>query len=103
MRVHPRHFVNEDNLAANGQPLKKPLQFEERLKPALQAGAGVMPVPPERKSEILQLALHPLAFQSGAVECEFIAEDLVDQKRLANAPPTVNGDKFRVLRFVSRL
>ena len=32
MRVHPRHFVNEDDLAANGHPLEKPLQLEERLK-----------------------------------------------------------------------
>ena len=92
-RVHPRQFVEENDLAA-ATARQGVRERTERGDPGRGRRTLRSEGPPHRIGERLQLVLHAAFGKPSVLEGKPVAERLADEKRLAHASPAVDRDEF---------
>ena len=98
-RVEPRHLVDEHDLPAGGTALQQALQLLERGIPVPERRTVPEPERAQRRAELPELDRERSPGQARVNERERFGERLLHEERLADAAPSVHGDKFRAGRL----
>ncbi len=96
-RIHPRHFVDEDNLSTFGQRFEIGFQGNKRIEPSFH-GTDIGAFLPYALQKVAQLNTQTDVVHTRDIKGIVIAYDPLYQERLTDTPATIYGNKLRLLR-----